>query len=89
MHSNQGFEAWNKIFKRYFLFRTQRGGSAGRNNEGDRSRLIPMAKWMLRRLVWMTGVTYKEMKEKLIELNTPVEEYEGESIQLGEMGEWV
>jgi hypothetical protein len=90
VHSNQGFEAWNKTFKRVFLYRTQRGGSAGRNNEGEKSRLIPMAKWMLRRLVWMTGVSFQDMKRKLEETNTEIEEYAGEAIPLGlEGAEWI
>jgi hypothetical protein len=90
IHSNQGFEAWNKTFKRVFLYRTQRGGSAGRNNQGEKSRLIPMAKWMLRRLVWMTGVTFEQMKQKLKDTNTEVEDYDGESVPIGlDEGEWI
>ena len=66
-HSQQGFECWNKLFKRYFIYRTQRGGSSGRNNEGIRTRLLPLARWIQRRYVYMTGVTLEEMKAALKE----------------------
>ena len=65
-HSNQGFECWNKMWKRYYRFRTQRGGSVGnKTNESTRSRLLPLGRWLQRRLVWMANVPYEDMKKEV------------------------
>ena len=45
---------------------------------------------MLRRLVWMTEVTFDQMKQKLKDANTEVEDYDGESVPIGlDEGEWI
>jgi hypothetical protein len=59
-----------------------------------------MAKWMLRRLVWMTGVSFEHMKRTLRDTNVDLEDDDGESIPVGlddgesipvglEEGEWL
>jgi hypothetical protein len=50
-----------------------------------------MAKWMLRRLVWMTGVSFANMKKTLENRNVEVDEYDGESIPVGidDEAEWI
>jgi hypothetical protein len=58
IHSQQGWEHFNSFLKVYFFCRTMRGG--GKNNY---SKIKPLAKWLARRLVWMTGITFNKMKE--------------------------
>ena len=59
-NSQQGWEAFNSQFKTYFFRRTGRGG-AGNKGTGDKSRLIPIARWLQRRMVWMSRVTVEDM----------------------------
>jgi len=54
VHSQQGWEALNNFVKKYHLRRTNRGGTKVNGN-----RLKGVARWLLRRLVWMTGVDYE------------------------------
>jgi hypothetical protein len=63
-HSQQGWENFNSFLKVYFFRRTMRGG--GRNNG---SKLEPMAKWLARRMVCMSGVTYRDMKWESTRIN--------------------
>jgi hypothetical protein len=59
-HSQQGWEAFNALVKTYYFRRTNRGG-AGNKGTGQRSKLKGLARWMQRRMVWFSGVTYEEM----------------------------
>jgi hypothetical protein len=56
-HSQQGWEHFNSFPKVYLFHQTMRGG--GKNNH---SKIKPLAKWLARIMVWMTGITYNEMK---------------------------
>jgi hypothetical protein len=58
-YSNQGFEALNRLMKRYLNTRTNKGG--GRSK--CKSKLRPIANLFLRRLIWTFGV-YKEYDVK-------------------------
>jgi hypothetical protein len=49
---NQGFEAFNRLMKRYLNTRTNKGG--GRSK--CKSKLRPIANLFLRRLIWTFGV---------------------------------
>jgi hypothetical protein len=60
-HSQQGWEAFNSHFKSYFFRRTGRGG-AGNKGLGVKSRLIPIARWLQRRMVWMSQASVEDMK---------------------------
>jgi hypothetical protein len=51
-YSNQGFEALNRLMKRYLNTRTNKGG--GRSK--CKSKLRPIANLFLRRLIWTFGV---------------------------------
>jgi hypothetical protein len=51
-HSQQGWEAFNSLVKTFYLRQTQHGGrsNAGR---GQKSRLLPIGRWLQRRVVWL------------------------------------
>jgi len=53
-HSQQGWEAFNSLLKTFFFRRTQRGGSIN-GGKGTKTRLVPIAKWLQRRIVWLCG----------------------------------
>jgi hypothetical protein len=57
VHSQQGWEALNLAVKKFFFCRTNRGGGWG-----SRNRLLPVAHWLARRLVWSSGVDYATMQ---------------------------
>lgn len=68
-HSQQGWEHLNSFLKVYFFRRTMRGGG---NNGG--SKIKPLAKWLARRMVWMSGTTYENMLEYIrLKENTDLE----------------
>ncbi len=48
--SNQGWENFNQLLKQVYFRRTGRGG--GRYN-ATKARLLPLARWLQRRFVWM------------------------------------
>jgi hypothetical protein len=52
--SQQGWEKFNHIVTTYYFRRTNHGGK--RHGHAAKSKLIPLARWLQRRLMWMTGV---------------------------------
>lgn len=60
-HSQQGWEAFNSLVKTYYFRRTGRGG-AGNRGRGQKSRVIPIARWLSRRMMWMCSTLFDEMK---------------------------
>ena len=44
----------------FYFKRTQKGG-VGNRGKSRGSRLIPIAKWLLRRSMWASGVSYEAM----------------------------
>jgi REP element-mobilizing transposase RayT len=70
-HSQQGWEAFNSLLKTFFFRRTGRGG--GRHL---RSKLLPIARWLQRRMIWLTGITEEELREacRLLDEDVNVEE---------------
>jgi hypothetical protein len=49
--SQQGFESMNALVTSFFFQRTQRGDFTSTNN--PKSKLLPIARWLQRRLIWM------------------------------------
>lgn len=76
-HSQQGWEAFNSLLKTYYFRRTLRGGSGGgKHNQGKKSRIVPIARWLSRRMMWMCGVPYTDMLEGGAQQTTITEELE-------------
>ena len=48
--SNQGWEAYNALVANYWHHRTQKGGG-----RGDKSKILAIAQWLLRVMMWRTG----------------------------------
>jgi hypothetical protein len=53
-HSQQGWEAFNSLLKTFYFRRTQHGGSSN-GGRGRKSRLLPIGRWLQRRVVWLCG----------------------------------
>ena len=64
-HSQQGWEAFNALLK-VFYFRQTGWGGAGNKGTGLKSKVIPIARWISRRAVWMCGTTFEAMKQSLL-----------------------
>jgi hypothetical protein len=60
-HSQQGWEAFNSFLKVFYFRRTNRGGG-----RGDCSRVRQIARWLGRRLIWLSGIEYTEMKSNYL-----------------------
>jgi hypothetical protein len=56
-HSQQGWEAFNSFLKVFYFRRTNRSGG-----HVDCSRVRQIARWLGRRLIWLSGIDYNEMK---------------------------
>ena len=50
---NQGWEAYNAMIASFWHHRTKRGG--GGKNQVDSSKIKPIARWILRLMLWKTG----------------------------------
>ena len=59
--SQQSWEAMNSLVKTFFFRRTNHGG--GVRGASKKSRLIPIARWLQRRLVFLCGVTESSIQE--------------------------
>jgi hypothetical protein len=53
-YSQQGWETLNSLLKNIYFRRTQRGGHKG-DGQSRNSKLPPIAKWMQRRLYFLSG----------------------------------
>ena len=73
VHSQQGWEAFNSAFKTYYFNRTQRGGAVNKGR-GKQSRLLPMARWVQRRTIFMGKYTEDDIRSAVAGLT--VEERE-------------
>lgn len=63
--SQQGWESFNSMLKNVFVKRTARGGSAGgKYAHGNTSRLVPVAKWLLRRESFYCGLQKEDLKKE-------------------------
>jgi len=63
-HSQQGWEAFNALLKTFFFWRTGRGG-AGNRGTGIKSKIIPIARWLSRRVLWLMGYDYNKVLHEL------------------------
>jgi len=63
-HSQQGWESFNALLKTFFFRRTGRGG-AGNKGTGPKSKIIPIARWLSRRMLWMMGYDYDRVLEEI------------------------
>lgn len=61
-YSQQGWEGMNSVVKTVLHKRTQKGGHGGKSGEKN-SKVEPIARWMLRRLFFLSG-DYKALKYK-------------------------
>lgn len=77
-HSQQGWEAFNSLVKTYYFRRTARGGS-GNRGVSTKSRVIPIARWLSRRMMWMCNIPFTEIKQMVELSNTHTQEDEEES----------
>jgi len=59
-HSQQGWENLNHLLKTLFFRHTARGG-AGNAGLGSKNRLLPIAKWLQRRLVFSCGFQHEDI----------------------------
>jgi hypothetical protein len=59
-YSQQGWEALNSLLKNIYFRRTQRGGHKG-DGKSKNSKLTPIAKWLQRRLFFLSG-KYKDIE---------------------------
>eukprot|EP00978_Attheya_sp_CCMP212_P043783 scaffold291542_cov56-Attheya_sp.AAC.1 len=50
---HQGWESLNALIKAFFFPRTNRGGG----NQNEKSKLVPIAKLLQRRLMWLCNLT--------------------------------
>jgi len=66
-HSQQGWEAFNALLKTFFFRRTGRGG-AGNKGKGKKSKIIPIARWLSRRMLWMMGYDFDRVSQELHEV---------------------
>jgi hypothetical protein len=53
-YSQQGWESLNSQIKQVYFRRTQRGGHGGKASERN-SKVKPIARWVQRKLYWMSG----------------------------------
>ena len=49
--SQQGWESLNSLIKQFYFRRTQQGGFGGIRNV-ENSRIVPIVKWMQRKVWW-------------------------------------
>jgi hypothetical protein len=49
---NQGWEAYNAMLMAFWHHRTQKGGG---KHAVNRSKILPIARWILRLMLWRTG----------------------------------
>jgi hypothetical protein len=75
IHSQQGWESFNSMLKTFYFRATARGGTRW----GKKSRLIPIPKWLQRRMMWMLGIPFEEMEQYVKDKNLSVEPDDSES----------
>ena len=60
-HSQQGWEHLNNLVKTFHYRRTGRGGATNRG-QGKKSKVLPIGRWLQRRMIWMLGTPWEEIK---------------------------
>jgi hypothetical protein len=59
--SQQGWEAMNSLIKTFFFRRTSHGGGVRGNSK--KSRLIPIARWLQRRLIFLCRFSEEDIRQ--------------------------
>ena len=72
-HSQQGWEAFNNLLKTFFFRRTSKGGG-----RGARSKLKPIARWLQRRMLFLSGMVESDLENIGVALEEEAEEQEGQ-----------
>jgi hypothetical protein len=67
--SQQGWEAMNSLIKTFFFRRTSHGG--GVKGVSKKSRLIPIARWLQRRLIFLCRIDEVDVRQYAIEHPVP------------------
>ena len=68
--SQQGWEAMNSLIKTFFFRRTNHGGGV-RGETGKKSRLIPIARWLQRRMVHLCRTEEQAIRQYLLDHPMP------------------
>jgi hypothetical protein len=67
-HSQQGWEVLNSLLKTFYFRATARGGkSGGKYATGDKTRMRPIGRWLLRRIVWSLGIPWEEIEREYVQ----------------------
>jgi hypothetical protein len=61
-YSQQGWEAMNSLVKTFFFRRTSHGGGV-KGDDSKKSRLIPIARWLQRRLIFLCRTTEGSIRQ--------------------------
>jgi hypothetical protein len=61
-HSQQGWEHLNNLVKTFHYRRTGRGGATN-GGKGKKSKVLPIGRWLQRRLIWMLGTPWEEIRD--------------------------
>lgn len=67
--SQQGWEAMNSLIKTFFFRRTSHGG--GVKGKSKKSRLIPIARWLQRRLIFLCRIDADSIRQFAIDYPMP------------------
>jgi hypothetical protein len=59
--SQQGWEAMNSLIKTFFFRRTSHGG--GVRGRSKKSRLIPIARWLQRRMIFLCRFSEQDIRQ--------------------------
>ncbi len=62
--SQQGWESLNSLIKQFYFRRTQQGGFCGVRDQ-ENSRILPIVKWMQRKLWWLKKKVERRDTKKL------------------------
>jgi hypothetical protein len=58
-YQNQGWEAYNAMIAAFWHHRTRKGGG---KSVSQRSKILPIARWLLRLMMWRTGEAQRFFK---------------------------
>ena len=67
-------KAFNSLFKSFYFNRTQRGGAVNKGL-GQQTRLLPMARWIQRRQLFLSGYSETHMRSYLQTITPEQREY--------------
>jgi hypothetical protein len=68
-YSQQGWESMNSLIKTFFFRRTSHGG--GVRGDSVKSRLVPIARWLQRRLLFLCRVSEEDIDQYVLQNPMP------------------